>query len=768
MKASSTKLRQGNSFKQSAVMKSQGLVVLGMHRSGTSAVTRVLNLLGCALPDDLLGAGDGNESGHWESRAAVALNDSILASAGSSWEDWGPINSDWNESGIRSSMIEQVVEVVNTHAALGLLFALKDPRMCRLADLWLEGMDVAGVEPLVIIMLRNPAEVIASLESRDLMAPAYGQLLWLRHALDAEYFSRGRRRVVCRYDQLLRNWPGMISRVKSALGVSLPRNSPAVHAEIDGFLSRQLRHHEQDPALATDNLDMPDWLRRAYAILFDWSENGERGSDHAELDRIRQEFNNAYAAFSRVLLAAGISGQVGSGGQLRRELSNQLEAARLAEETARLAMQEVEEKQAATSAREAELLLRLESGNSRMEEVQRELDAASAHVEQNRAQLESANDRAAQAQAELEAVNARMEQAQAELNDGNARAEQALAELEVLKSQLTQAELVVKEAERLRIGELELQQEKSSLQAAVQALQAEVDQAREQRSLIEQQLESAIAEAQEQALQVAELTGRANSAESSLVQRQEELSQYLDKLLTLERSASASEVLATQEQERRLASEKRTADAEAKLADSKARLEKARNAPPPPHLISEIAQLTTLLAQQESLAQVAKAAASKAEAQAEQETERRKESERVIAETEAKLADLQARLDQQKVSTEAAEAARATTERKLAARFDEIARITAMLAEESGRASASSADADWLRSMAELAGRFPKWWALMPRAWRRPREHAHYQRAGLFDARAYLDIYPDVVADGMDPVRHYIHHGMGEGRKRPQ
>jgi hypothetical protein len=43
------------------------LLVLGVHRSGTSAVTRVLSILGAALPRTLLGAGPSNESGHWES-----------------------------------------------------------------------------------------------------------------------------------------------------------------------------------------------------------------------------------------------------------------------------------------------------------------------------------------------------------------------------------------------------------------------------------------------------------------------------------------------------------------------------------------------------------------------------------------------------------------------------------------------------------------------------------------------------------------------------
>ena len=189
-----------------AVTQPKGILVLGMHRSGTSALTRVLNLLGCALPDNLIGPAEGNETGHWEAISVVSLNDQIFTSAGSRWDDWGPLNDDWRQSSLRDDMLQKAAALIEEHADLGSLFAIKDPRLCRVADVWLAAMEEAKVDPSVVLMLRNPAEVIASLESRDLMAPGYGQLLWLRHALDAEFFSRGSNRVICRYDQLVSNW----------------------------------------------------------------------------------------------------------------------------------------------------------------------------------------------------------------------------------------------------------------------------------------------------------------------------------------------------------------------------------------------------------------------------------------------------------------------------------------------------------------------------------------------------------------------------------
>lgn len=151
--------------------------MLGMHRSGTSACTRVLNLLGCALSDNLLGAVEGNESGHWEPFEVVTLNDKILESAGSSHDDWGPLNAAWRQSAIRAQMVSRAREIITDHTNIGPLFAIKDPRICRLADVWLEAATDAGVDPLVLLMLRNPVEVASSLEARDLMADGYGELL---------------------------------------------------------------------------------------------------------------------------------------------------------------------------------------------------------------------------------------------------------------------------------------------------------------------------------------------------------------------------------------------------------------------------------------------------------------------------------------------------------------------------------------------------------------------------------------------------------------
>ena len=76
----------------------RGLLVLGMHRSGTSALTRTLSLLGAELPRTLIPAHPSNVTGHWESRDLAAVHEELLAAAGSSWRDFRPLDQGWLRS----------------------------------------------------------------------------------------------------------------------------------------------------------------------------------------------------------------------------------------------------------------------------------------------------------------------------------------------------------------------------------------------------------------------------------------------------------------------------------------------------------------------------------------------------------------------------------------------------------------------------------------------------------------------------------------------
>lgn len=280
-----------------------GVVVLGMHRSGTSVLTRILNLLGCDLPATLLKADSTNEAGHWESVPIIRLNDRILESAGTNWYDWQEFYPDWFRSPKAAEFREEAIAVLGSEFGASHLFVLKDPRLCRILPFWLDVLDAAGVRPLVVSPLRNPLEVAASLAKRNGFDTGYGTLLWLRNVLDAESVSRGLPRVFTSFQGLRGNWRRVAREAQSKLGVVWPCKPEKAAAEIDAFISEDLYHHRISADVLLDDQSLPEWLGGAYGILSAWAETGEKPADFQSLDRIGAEFAKASPALSRLIAA---------------------------------------------------------------------------------------------------------------------------------------------------------------------------------------------------------------------------------------------------------------------------------------------------------------------------------------------------------------------------------------------------------------------------------------------------------------------------------
>jgi len=110
---------------------------------------------------------------------------------------------------------------------------------------------------------------------------------------------------------------------------------------------------------------------------------------------------------------------------------------------------------------------------------------------------------------------------------------------------------------------------------------------------------------------------------------------------------------------------------------------------------------------------------------------------------------------------------------ELAERTREIATLTLLLADaEIANAACakdlatSATDFAWLQKVTMLLLNQPAWWGIMPKSWRDRRNRQRLAARGLFDGDGYLQRYPDVKADGADPLLHYIAHGLAEGRAR--
>lgn len=231
-----------------------GILVLGMHRSGTSAVTGALELAGAIPPRDPMPATADNPRGYWESPRIARLNNRLLEAAGTCWNDAAPISAGWFRDDARAADATEAAGLVVAEFPGHGPLVCKDPRICRLLPLWLRALDLAGCEPMTLLVVRHPLEVAASLaaraervEFRPAAVPDACDclLLWLRYVLDAERHSRALPRKLAAYEAVIADWRTALTPVLTA--ARLPPPTDEVAARIASFLDPGLRRHRADP-----------------------------------------------------------------------------------------------------------------------------------------------------------------------------------------------------------------------------------------------------------------------------------------------------------------------------------------------------------------------------------------------------------------------------------------------------------------------------------------------------------------------------------------
>ncbi len=274
-----------------------------MHRSGTSALTGVLKYLGFALPSRLMEPAEDNQTGFWESAELADIHDAAFASAGMQWNTPMSISPDWFQSEAAAAASEQILEVLERDFANCSLFAIKDPRICRLFPLWRSVLHQLDCRVRVIIPVRHPQEVVDSLVTRDRMNARRAQLLWLYHLLDAEKATRDYPRTFVHFHDLLADWRATIAQIEVDLGWRFPERSPEIEAAIDDFLQPQLRHHRVPNIARVSSAETIELVELAYEQLL--RAHAGKPLDLAVMDEISRELIRAEQVFAETGAEAG-------------------------------------------------------------------------------------------------------------------------------------------------------------------------------------------------------------------------------------------------------------------------------------------------------------------------------------------------------------------------------------------------------------------------------------------------------------------------------
>lgn len=220
--------------------KSQLVVVLGMHRSGTSAITRALQVLGVDLGGDLIPPKNDNGKGFFEDIDVVNFNIDALFFLQTDWHCLSPVTNADVDALSTSGFLLRAVELLRTKMSGKTIFGMKDPRMAKLLPFWLRVFSHSELDVRYVIAVRHPLSVTNSLAMRDQLDRTESYLLWLGHVLPALTGSRGCQRVLVDYDRLLERPEVEIGRIASAL--SLEVDATELDVYLSEFLEENLRH----------------------------------------------------------------------------------------------------------------------------------------------------------------------------------------------------------------------------------------------------------------------------------------------------------------------------------------------------------------------------------------------------------------------------------------------------------------------------------------------------------------------------------------------
>ncbi|MDT5390333.1 MAG: hypothetical protein QOE04_3974 [Mycobacterium sp.] len=276
------------------------LFVLGMARSGTSALTRVLSLCGGALPAGMVGGYIGNPRGYWEPRKVVHLDEAILRSGGSAGYDPSLRLQEEGafDAETKAAHISKIRAYFTTLPAAPFV-VIKHPTISALTDLWFEAARLAGFDIVAVIAVRHPQEVIASNRSvgGKLTVGASPELegaLWLKYNLLSEKHTRGLPRIFVEYTNLLDDWRREVKRMSAALPVDLNVRDEGA---IDDYLELDLRHERYSGPVK--ELFGTDWFSMVYEAL--GAAARDEPWDESALDRVFESYRASEYGFRTAL-----------------------------------------------------------------------------------------------------------------------------------------------------------------------------------------------------------------------------------------------------------------------------------------------------------------------------------------------------------------------------------------------------------------------------------------------------------------------------------
>ncbi|MEQ9507129.1 MAG: hypothetical protein RLO80_12765 [Hyphomonas sp.] len=417
--------------------KKRIVVVLGMHRSGTSAIARGLKALSVDLGANLMPpAVNDNDKGFWEDMDVYRLNQRLLSKVGNAWDRMSPVETRSLSEHAFFAERREASALIELRLSSSPIFGFKDPRTSILLPFWKCVFEDLEIEDNYIVSLRNPLEVAESLSKRDKIDTTHGLMLWLKYNWAAIENSSDKNRVCVAFEQLVDDPATQLARIATALSLTFPSpSSPQLLEYAGDFISRDLRHNRISSNELKRSEIVPAAVAELYAVLQNWANSNTELEFPAKLkSRIEQ-----YLLASQPLLQLGdqLKARVAGCERARIELAESTEQlnAKIVESEQRVSSLEAAEE--ALREQAAEMHRQIKATETKLAEQTQQLLSADEHMQRLRGDLADKVKALQQVRGELLIVSSKLEtlqtQSRQQLEDSAAQHERqsrALAEMQ--------------------------------------------------------------------------------------------------------------------------------------------------------------------------------------------------------------------------------------------------------------------------------------------------------------------------------------------------
>ena len=275
------------------------VVVLGMHRSGTSVITRGLQVLGVDLGDNLMPASEGNNTkGFWEDVDINALNIEMLRFLKIDWHFVTPLQPSDVDALCNHGYLQRAIELLQKKTAGANVFGFKDPRVAKLLPFWKEVFTQGEMHVTYVLVIRHPLSVCNSLVKRDGFDFEKCHLLWLEHVIGSLVGTEGKPRVLVDYDIFMQTPETELPRI--AKGLQRSMNAEDFKQFQLEFLDRSLQHSVYQLEDLTRDNTAPPLVQDVYTSLQSFTAGSMLPDDPTLRDKTAQ-WNREFSRMSSTL-----------------------------------------------------------------------------------------------------------------------------------------------------------------------------------------------------------------------------------------------------------------------------------------------------------------------------------------------------------------------------------------------------------------------------------------------------------------------------------